>query len=74
MPGAVFLCSNCKKEIRCGYPSYAIQFASFKRGASEKEIVDDFFEFNKQILREEPIACPHCGAQKEKLQKIAEID
>ncbi len=74
MPGAVFVCEKCKKEIRSGYPSYAIQFASSKRGAPEEEIIGDFFEFNKNILRKEPTKCPHCGAGKEKLKKIGNID
>jgi len=74
LPGAFFECSKCKKEIRTGYPSYAIQFAAGKRGASEKEIIDDFFEFNKNILREEPDKCPNCGAGKESLKKTRDID
>ena len=74
MPGAVFLCKKCGKEIRSGYPSYAVQFASSKRGVDEAEIIEDFFEFNKNILRKEPEKCPHCGAGKEMLEKIGSID
>ena len=74
MPGAVFECTNCKKEIRSGYPSYAVQFAASKRGVDEAEIIEDFFEFNKNILRKEPQKCPHCSAGKEKLEKIGKID
>ncbi|MBI2597865.1 MAG: hypothetical protein HYW50_01580 [Candidatus Diapherotrites archaeon] len=74
MPGAIFECTVCKKEIRSGYPSYAIQFAASKRGISEAEIIEDFFEFNKKILRKEPQKCPNCGAGKAALKKIGEID
>lgn len=74
MPGAIFKCKECKKEFRSGYPSFAVQFAASKRGASEKEIIDDFFEFNKHILRSEPKKCPFCGAGKEKLEKTGTID
>lgn len=74
MAGAVFECTKCKKEIRSGYPSYAVQFAASKRRISEAEIAEDFFEFNKNILREEPQKCPHCGAEKEQLKKIGNID
>ena len=49
MAGAVFECTKCGKEIRSGYPSYAVQFAASKRGASEAEIIEDFFDFNKQV-------------------------
>lgn len=74
MPGAFYKCEKCSKEIRTGYPSYAIQFASSKRGAPEKEIIDDFFEFNKHIFRELPDKCPQCGSPKELLKKTGDID
>ncbi len=74
MPGAFYQCEKCKKEIRVGYPSYAVQFAASKRGASEKEIINDFFEFNKHIFRELPEKCPQCGAEKVKFKMTREID
>ena len=52
MPGKVFECGKCKAIIRSGYPQYAIEFAASKRGAPVEEILDDFFEYNKHILRE----------------------
>ena len=39
-----------------------------------KEIIEDFFEFNKGILRAEPDKCPNCGAEKKFLKKTREID
>ena len=74
MPGAFFECTKCGKEIRTGYSTYAVQFAASKRGASEQEIIEDFFEFNKGILRAEPDKCPNCGAEKKFLKKTREID
>ena len=74
MPGKVFECGKCKAIIRSGYPQYAIEFAASKRGAPVEEILDDFFEYNKHILREEPEKCPKCGASKEQLKLINEHD
>jgi len=74
MAGKVFQCGKCNATIRSGYPTYAIEFASSKRGVPIQEIIDDFFEYNKDILREEPEKCPKCGAAKEQLKLIKEHD
>ncbi|MBI4045018.1 MAG: hypothetical protein HY392_04890 [Candidatus Diapherotrites archaeon] len=74
MPGAIFECTKCGMVTRTGYPTYAVQFAASKRGASEQEIIEDFFSFNKGILRSEPEKCPHCGVEKKFLKKTREID
>ena len=61
MPGAVEKCKKCQNEMRWGYSQLAIDFAAGKRGADEKEIIDDFFEMNKAILRTRPQKCTKCG-------------
>ncbi len=62
MPGEVLECESCKTQTRWGYPTHAISFAQSKRpNASVEEIINDFFEFNKGILREKPEKCPKCG-------------
>ena len=63
MPGEVIECLKCHHQMRWGYPSRAVEFAQSKRPeASEEEIANDFFEFNKGVLREKPMACNKCGA------------
>lgn len=74
MPGAFFKCTKCGHETRTGYSTYAVQFAAAKRGSSEQEIIEDFFEFNKEIYRKTPDKCPKCGAEQKHLEKTREID
>ncbi len=76
MPGCVIICSACGKQIRIGYSTLAIDYAAkFRFGHGydadlKKQLVEEFYEHNPTIMREEPEVCPECGAAKSNLKKV----
>ncbi len=56
--------------MRWGYSQLAVDFAAQKRKASVEEIIEDFFELNKSVLRKKPSHCTKCGAVSSEFETV----
>jgi len=56
--------------MRWGYSQSAVDFAASKRGTSEQEIINDFFELNPGILRKKPVQCTVCQAPQSEFETV----